>query len=449
MKVVIIGNGIAGITAARTIRKKSDCDIVVVSSETKYFFSRTALMYVYMGHMKFEHTQPYEAHFWNKNNIELVRDHVEEILFDKSELRLRSGGQLTYDKLLLATGSKFNKFGWPGQDLPGVQGMYSAQDLELLEKNTHPMNAPLSERRVKKALIVGGGLIGIELAEMLRSREIEVCMLIRESRYWGNVLPKEESKLILRHLEQHQIDVRLQSELKEIRPGKDGRVESVLLLDGNEIQCQLVGLTAGVSPNIDFVINSALDTNRGILVNRKLETNLPGVYAAGDCVEFSDPITGRNSIEQVWYTGRMMGEIAGQNILGLNKEYAPGPWFNSAKFFDIEYQTYGRVGSELGEGEQKFYWEDQNGQKAVKVIFDGESSIFVGINSFGIRLRHQVFDRWLKQERSVDFVLENFRLALFDPEFYKDHTRMIIEEYNKEFNKNISPKAFSWKKMFA
>ena len=90
-QIVIIGNGISGITAARNIRKRSDHRITVVSSETDYFYSRTALMYIYMGNMKFEHTKPYEDGFWKKNSIELLRDHVEKIETEKKSLLLQSG----------------------------------------------------------------------------------------------------------------------------------------------------------------------------------------------------------------------------------------------------------------------------------------------------------------------------------------------------------------------
>ena len=155
--LVIIGNGISGITLARHVRKMDSVTrITVVSGESEFFFSRTALMYVFMGQMKFEHTQPYESWFWEKNRIELKKAWVQKVEFGEKTLVLESGEKLSYDILVIATGSKPNKFGWPGQDLKGVQGLYLKQDLELLEENTHP--------NVKRAVIIGGGLIGIELA---------------------------------------------------------------------------------------------------------------------------------------------------------------------------------------------------------------------------------------------------------------------------------------------
>ena len=241
--IVIIGNGIAGVSAARHIRKLSDKRIIIVSAETDYFFSRTALMYVYMGHMKFEHTQPYENWFWQKNNIELVRGFVNKVDTKKKQLSLDGSRTLHYDKLIIATGSKPNKFGWLGQDLHGVQGLYSKQDLDLLE-----VNAPNREV-CKRAVIVGGGLIGIELAEMLRSRDIPVTFLVRENSFWNGVLPDGESQMINEHIKEHHIDLRLGTNLKEIRSGENGRVESVIIQEtGEELLCDFVGLLQPLIP---------------------------------------------------------------------------------------------------------------------------------------------------------------------------------------------------------
>ena len=133
MKVCIIGNGISGISAARYIRKLSNHEVTVISSESKHFFSRTALMYIYMGHMKFEHTKPYEDDFWSKNKIELLHDHVISIDFNNSAILLKEHDLIHYDKLILATGSRTNFYGWPGQELNNVSGLYSLQDLQTIE----------------------------------------------------------------------------------------------------------------------------------------------------------------------------------------------------------------------------------------------------------------------------------------------------------------------------
>jgi NAD(P)H-nitrite reductase large subunit len=443
--IVIIGNGIAGITAARHIRKNSDKKITVVSAETKFFFSRTALMYVYMGHQKFEHTQPYENWFWDKNKINLKEGFVNTIYTDKKLIEFKDSSTLSYDKLIIATGSKPNKFGWKGQDLEGVMGMYHKQDLENLEKH-----APNKEV-CKRAVIVGGGLIGIELAEMLISRKIPVTFLVREDSFWNGVLPAQESEMINKHILEHHIDLRLNTNLKEIKADKNGKVTSIIIEEtGEEIECNVVGLTAGVTPNIDFIKTSKIETKKGVLVDRYLETNIKDVFAIGDCAEQHKAIGQRRTIEAVWYTGRMMGETVAQTICNNKTEYKPGHWFNSAKFLDIEYQTYGWVFSERDkqENETYFQWQHPKENKCITISYDVNTHKFLGINTFGIRMRHETFDKWLTKNKSIEYVLEFLADANFDPEFYKLHETEIVAKFNQENNTSILLKKKSWKRIF-
>lgn len=393
-----------------------------------------------MGHMKFEHTQPYENWFWEKNRIDIKQDLVEHVDTTGKSLQLKSGESVSYDKLVIATGSKPNKFGWPGQDLKGVQGLYSKQDLDLLEENT--------KGGINRAVVVGGGLIGIELAEMLRSRNYPVTFLVREDSFWGNVLSKAEGEIIKNHMKQHHIDLQLHSELAVINGDEDGRVRSVTTKDGREIDCQLVGLTAGVSPNVDFLKSSDINTGRGVLINEYFETNIPNIYAIGDCAEFvQHPSGDRRNIEQVWYTGKMMGKTLAHNICKDKVIYNPGHWFNSAKFMDIEYQTYGWIFPTPRENEKHFYWEHQSGKKSVRINFNSATKEFIGINTFGIRMRHQAFDKWLDEKQSVEYVLTHLRDANFDPEFYKQHEQEIADHFNQENGTTIKVKKANWRNL--
>ena len=424
--IVIIGNGISGITLARHIRKLSDKKITVISNETEHFFSRTALMYVYMGHMTFEHTKPYEDWFWKKNKIDLLKGHVISVKTHSKSITLENHVDLIYDKLVIATGSKPNKFGWPGENLKGVQGLYHKQDLELLEKY-----AP-NNNKCSRAVIVGGGLIGIELAEMLHSRNIPVTFLVRDVSFWRGVLPKGESEMLNKHIRKHNIDLRLGVNLEEIIGDEDRRVKSVIIKETQEkISCDFVGLTTGVSPNIDFIKSSEIETNKGILVNRLLETNITDVYAIGDCAEQRVAIGDRQKIEAVWYTGRIMGESLAQTICGTPTEYQPSHWFNSAKFFDIEYQTYGRVYPDPRKGNDHFHWMHSDQTKCITIEYNISSGQFLGINTFGIRMRHEVFDRWLTEQKDIDFVLQHLYKANFDPEFYQRYEKDILNTYIK------------------
>ena len=428
MHIAIIGNGISGVTAARFIRKLSDHQITLISGETEYFWSRTALMYIYMGHMRFEDTQAYEPWFWKKNRIDLKFAYVQKIDAEKSILSFSGGEELAYDKLIIACGSTPNKFGWPGQDLNGVSGMYSYQDLQTIEAYSTDL---------QRAVIVGGGLIGIELAEMFRARHIPVTFLVRESSFWNMVLAPEESAMINRHIQESGIDLRLETELAEILDEGTGRVQAVMTNKGERIDCGFVGLTAGVRPNIRWLEDSGIETARGILVDAQLRTSAENIYAIGDCAQLREPLTGRRPIEAVWYTGRMMGETVAYTICKNPKDYDPGLWFNSAKFFDIEYQVYGHVPARLPEEYETLYWEHPEGRKAIRLVYRNDTKSVVGVQVMGIRYRHEVCEKWISSGTHVEEVLQQMGIANFDPEFYQEYEREVIDLYNAQTGSHL------------
>ena len=426
-QIIIIGNGISGITCARHLRKKTQDNITVISSESEHFFSRTALMYIYMGHMKYEHTKPYEDFFWEKNNIKLLHQRVNSIDEINKKITTADGRQISYDKLVIATGSVTSMFNWPGQDLKGVHGLYSLQDLEKIETNT---------RNINSAIIVGGGLIGVELAEMLHTRHIQVTILVKDQHYWGNVLPQQDAILIEKQIKKYGIKVLPNTELKEIIGTGDG-VSSVITKDGNQLSCQFVGITAGVRPNISFLKGSNIKTDKGVVINEYFETSCPDIYAIGDCAQFEKPVKGRKPIEQVWYTGRMHGETLAVTLAGKRIAYQPGPWFNSAKFFDLEYQTYGLVPSKTEEGNAYFYWQHDEKDVALGIYYNTNSKLFLGLNSYGIRLRHVFFDKYLRDNPTVDFILSHLNQAWFNPEFATNYLQDIISEWNRTTGSNV------------
>lgn len=440
---VIIGNGIAGITCARHLRKyDAEASILVISGESEYFFSRTALMYIYMGHMQFQHTKPYEDWFWEKNRIQLKKAWITAIDTSEKILKSDNGEIIPYGKLIIATGSKPATIGWKGEHLQGVQGLYSLQDLELMEKNT---------QTIQRAVIVGGGLIGIEMVEMLKSRSIDVSFLVREKNFWDTVLPTEEAKMINRHIRAHEVDLRLETELEEILGDENGRVCAIKTKSGEEIPCQFVGLTIGVMPNISFIKNHPeIHTNRGIVIDSYFQTNVADVFAIGDCAEFQEsPGLNRKTIEQVWYTGRMHGETLAYNLTHEQAmPYTPGMWFNSAKLFDLEYQVYGEVYTKTPATMDSFYWENEDGTVAVRFVYDKKVGVIKGINTIGWRMRHGFFDQAIESGWLVENILTNLEKASFDAEFSVKHTAQVISAYNDAKKRNVAlPKKSFFQKM--
>lgn len=426
MHLVIIGNGITGVSCALTARRlRPEARITLVSDEGAFHISRPALMYAYMGHLRPQDLKPHADWFWLENRLELVQATATHIEADKHLVHLSNGPALAYDKLLVATGSVSYRAGWPGQELAGVQSLYGLPDLELMHRNTHG---------VQHAVVVGGGLIGSELAEMLHSRGIGVTMLVRDTHYWGSVLPPEEAALVQQQLAAHHIDVLYQTELREILGDAQGRARAVQTTTGREIACQWVGLATGVTPNLALARTSGLATDRGILVDELLQTSQPDVYAAGDCAQFRQPAAGEVAIEQLWYTGRHQGQTVAHTICGQPTAYQRGPWFNSAKFFQLEYQTYGRVPARLLTQEHSFCWQHPAGTALLRINFRADDTLAVtGMNTLGIRQRHEVWDQWLRAAAPVTQVLAELGAANFDPEFFRRYEPAIVEEFARQF----------------
>ena len=175
-----------------------------------------------------------------------------------------------------------------------------------------------------------------------------------------------------------------------------------------------MGLTAGVSPNLDLIGETPIATGRGILVDSSFRTSVDQVYAAGDCAEIVMGDDRRHLVQQVWYTGRRQGSIAGEVIAGEESRYDPGVWFNSAKFLDLEYQTYGQVGLRVP-GEASLYWQDPTERQALRIVHvEGR---LIGLNFMGLRFFHGTAEHWIAQGVSVDEVLDCLDEGQFETEF--------------------------------
>jgi NADPH-dependent 2,4-dienoyl-CoA reductase/sulfur reductase-like enzyme len=425
MHLVIIGNGITGVTAAITARRLApDAHITLVAAESAHHYSRPALMYLYLGHLRYADVKPYEDWFWVENRLELVHAEATGVDTAARTVQLAAGPALAYDYLLLATGSVLRTASWPGQQLRGVQGFYGLPDLESMSQAT---------QGIRHAVVVGGGLIGVELAEMLHSRGIQVTWLVREPRYWQSVLPPEESAMLAAHIRSYGIDFRVATELREVLGDDQSRVRAVVTTTGQELPAEWVGLATGVQPNLALARAAGLETDRGILVNELLATSAPGVYAAGDCAQHRQPAPGEVAVEQLWYTGRMQGETVAHTICGQPTPYRRGQWFNSAKFFALEYHTYGRVPAQPTADTASFCWQHPTRQHLLRINFRRADYVVTGVNALGLRQRQPVWERWLGEQTTIGIVLAQLAAANFDAEFSRQHEPAIRREFARQF----------------
>jgi NAD(P)H-nitrite reductase large subunit len=372
--------------------------------------------------MRFKDILPFPSDYWVRNKMKQVHGVVDEIDAENQKVCLDNGSVLHYDKLVLALGSQPKSLGLDEFKLEGIQGFYSLQDLEKLQD---------SAKKIKHASIIGGGLIGVELAEMFVSRGISFTFWVREKWFGSNFLPQEEAELVTNHLLSKNINIKFEIEIIGFEADGLNRVKSVESHSGEKSDTDLVCICIGVKPNVDWLKLTNVQINTGVLVNEHLQTNIASIYAVGDCVEFKNPVYGRKSIETLWYTGRLMGEYLGKNILHENPPpYEPGIYFNSAKFFDVEYQIYGDVPPSFSESYGTVFWKHPTKYKSIRLVYNATNKVFIGCCVLGIRFRQEVCEKWIKEKWKISEVLPLLSEANFDSEFSTRHEKEFMDIYN-------------------
>ena len=415
MRTVIVGNGICGIEAALALRRREpDAPIAVVSDEHDHFFSRPALMYVFAGQMSLRGIEPYDRELYARMNFDRVRGRVSSVDPVAHTLAMEGAPSLRYDRLLVASGSRARPAPWPGSEGPGVHAFVTLRDLEGLDA---------AARRGQRAVVVGGGLIGIEVAEILAQRGLHVTFVIRESWYFPVALEPREAALVADHVRGHGIDVRLGTNVEAVLRTEAGAVRAVRMA-GEEVACDLVVVGIGVVPNTAFLADSGIAraASGAIEVDDALRTNVAGVWAAGDCANVAW-IDGTRRPEQLWYTARDQGRVAAASMAGDAAVYRRGTWYNSAKFFDLEYTTAGWIPTLVdADGDpapvdpavRTWFQRAPDGRASERIVCKGDR--VVGFNMLGGRWNHEPFLEWIDERRPLDWVLSHLHEAQFDEE---------------------------------
>lgn len=409
---VILGNGVAGTEAAFTIRKRlrpKEAKITLISDESPYFFSRTALMYAYMNRMKRHELEPFERKVYDRQKIERKLDRVIGLNGESKQLTLKSGEVLSYDKLLLAVGAAPRMGPFPGAEAvkEGLVHFVSIQDLDRCEALTYSTT---------EATVVGGGLIGVELAECFHHHKIKVHFLIREPYFWPAALGSEEGELITAHIAAHGIDITHNEELTQIETDASGRVSAIETSKGRRFPSQMLGICIGVVPQVSWLqeTDAALEINQGILVDQSLRTSIPDVFAAGDCAEIKKE-DGSTFHETIWYTARDQGRLAARSMLGDPVSYEAPTFYNSSKFFEIEYTTVGQV-KDLPAGGGSLFRKHPKKDITQRILFSPDREV-LGFSMLGSRWDHRLLIQWIEERRSLDYVRDHLRQAQFDHEF--------------------------------
>jgi NADPH-dependent 2,4-dienoyl-CoA reductase/sulfur reductase-like enzyme len=376
-RYLIIGNGAAGQSAAEAIRPlDASGEITLLTQEPHDFYSRPGLAYYLTGAL------PEELLFSRRGvssadlGLHVLTGKARRVDAVAHTVELADGRLLPYDRLLLATGASAALPPIPGIDLAGVVTLDTLDDARKIL---------LHARRARQAVVVGGGITALELAEGLAAQGVETHYLLRRDRYWGNVLDPEESALVEQHLEEERIHLRRWSELRQVL-GRRGRVQAVETHQGHRIACQMVAVAIGIRPRLELARSAGVEHDRGILVDARLRTSVADIYSAGDAAQILDPATGQHRLDSLWWMAIESGSAAGQNMAGACVDYVRGIPFNVTSLAGLTTTILGRVGQALDDtdlvaiarGDSETWREQADGLVAESAATDSRVRLVVG-----------------------------------------------------------------------
>ncbi|HEX4933571.1 MAG TPA: FAD-dependent oxidoreductase [Gemmatimonadaceae bacterium] len=333
---VLVGSGIASLSAAEAIRRVDDrARIIVVSREPDPFYSRPGLAYLLTREVPEEELTIRTPSEIEALRLERVTRRATMLFPADRTLLLDDGERLPYDRLLLATGAASIAAEFPGATLDGVVRLDGIGDARALVQRC---------ARGHRAVVVGGGSTALELVEGLHARGLATHYLMRGERYWSRVLDRVESAIVEARLLEEGIHLHRFCSVKDAY-GDDGRLQGVLLSTGERLPCDLVAVAVGVRPRMELAVAAGARTDRGILVNEYLETSLPDVYAAGDVAQVYDPVTRQAQLDTLWASALQQGRVAGLNMAGMRVVHRTRPALNVTRVAGITATIIGAVGA--------------------------------------------------------------------------------------------------------
>ena len=335
MRYVILGNGAAGVNAIEAIRKVDrEGEIINISAEPYRPYSKPVMPHYVGGFIPYEGMFFRPEDFYDRYDVTpILGDGAVEIDIDRSMVILQSGRRVPYDKLLIATGGKPRELKVPGHDLDGI---YYMTNLDYTKKIMEKLP------ETKKALVLGGGPLGLKASLSLSHHGIDVKILISSGQVMSQVLDPDSAKILEKKLDESKVEMRLRTWVIAFE-GSGGRVKQAVLNTGEKLPCDLVVIAKGVQPNLDLIDPKKIRTNVGIIVNHYMQTSRPNIYAAGDVAESYDILTGGNNTVAVWPRASEQGYYAGMNMAGFEKPYPGAHRMNSLDFEGVSCIVMGDV----------------------------------------------------------------------------------------------------------
>lgn len=367
MGYTIIGSSAAGLTALEKIRSKdTESDISVITADNKRPHSRILTSYLIGEEISEEDIFLRSSDYFSKMQAEIfANEKVTNLKIDKKEVKLDSGKKIDYDKLLIATGGTPKVPDYEGVNLEGVFTLRDYNDVKAIKNYLN--------EDIEHCFLFGGGLVGMKAAEAFHNLGKKITIIIRSPQVLSQMLDEKSAKIVENYLKEKGINILKGESPKKIKG--ENSVKGVELESGKELEGDLVLIGKGVSPNTDF-ISDQIELNKygGIVVNQKMETNVPDIYAAGDVVSAPDFLSEEKTSYAIWPDAVWQAKVAAKNMVGNTSNYEGGLNLNALKVIDLLFFAIGKV--QLNEKEKEKYdiyqkYEVENNVYR-KIVFSNE-----------------------------------------------------------------------------
>lgn len=340
---VIIGNGGAGLAAAKAVRAARPADeVIIISRENCCAYSPVLATHYLAGQISYEDMFSVDEGFYLRNGIQAILDkRVVSIASNTRAVYLDDGGSVAFDTLLIATGSQMIVPPVPGLEGAGTFSLQTAEDAKQID---------LWTRRSTSALVMGAGLIGMQVLDALMRRGLRVSLVEKLDQIMPLTLDVEGAAVVQRRLRERGVDLHLGDGATAVANWNGRKV--VTLESGSVVEADLVIVATGVRPNVDLAQGSGIQMGRGLFVDECACTNLEGIYAAGDVAEGPDGVLGERLVNATWFNAAEQGRVAGLNMAGIPARCSGNVRMNVSFPLDIEIASVGTVNRTSAEVEE-------------------------------------------------------------------------------------------------
>lgn len=383
---MVIGDGVAGATAAQEIREEDeDAEVVVLTDESEPLYNRIMLKNFMKGNLPKKFTRVHDRDWYDKRDIDLyLETQVVDVDTEEKSMETGEGETFSYSRLLVATGGSPRELPFD-EGYGNVNYMWTMEDAEEVQKS-----AESSER----AVVIGGGLLGIDLAVAYAEHDCETYYLIRGENWWRRGLDREGAEIIHRKLEEKGVEVMTESEAVDFQV-EDGKVSAAVLDSGEEVECDAVAAAIGQTPNSRFIDVEKNDKDM-IKTDEHLQTSEKDVYAAGNMVEYYSPVFERRTVNGSWDNSEAMGECAAKNMLTAEQdEKKVFDYVNTygVGHFDVQFLA---IGNWNGEPVSEKYSDEEYR----RLFFDGDR--LVGAVMIGYTKGQEELKKMIKNKEEFE-----------------------------------------------